>query len=330
MKQSIVLDARSIGDYQSCRRKFLLDHDYRKIRHRPKDLFDACLRMAITHLSRKGGDGAVLGGEAAGWFMSAAANPGLDILTGNPYEIAKDYCAMLETVLRSLARMTILQVKDVPPVKLTPSISWSFLAHADDSGTLHRWITLDTWAASDMTREAHSWAVIGDIVMARAPMVLHVIEIGRQLKGRRASAWARGWKHPGLPNLKMRFRRTDGQSFQGWKPIYAADSPSPDYDAWVDKMWEEGACQSLVHHVTLEAPTDVIADRVQKEMLTEGIAMKNLIVEKDSSPWSTLPMARNACDTLYPCPYQMTCYSPTVVDPQTLGMYQLRREGDGK
>ena len=177
-----------------------------------------------------------------------------------------------------------------------------------------------------MVREMHSWSVIGDIVMARAPLVLHVIEIGRQLKGRRASAWARGWKHPGLPNLKMRFRRTDGSSFQGWKPVYAADSSDMDYDEWVDKMWEEGAAQSLVHHVTAEAPIDSIADRAMREILQEGNAMRELITERDSSPWSVLPMSRNACDAYYPCPFQLCCYNPTVVDPQVLGMYQLRKE----
>jgi len=326
MSQGIVLDARSIGDYQSCRRKFLLAHDYRKLRWRPKDLFDACLRSAVVRLSQKGGDGALLGSEASAWFLSAAANPGLDILNGNPYEIAKDYCAMLETILRALARMSLLMVKDLPPVQLTPSISWAFLSHADDSGTLHRWISLDSWDRSDQVREAHSWAVIGDIVMARAPMVLHVVEIGRQIKGRRASAWARAFKHPGLPNLKVRFRRTDGQSFQGWKPVYVADGASPDYDEWTEKMWEEGASQSLVHHVTLEAPTDAIADRAMTEILTEGLAMRRLVTEKMSSPWSTLPMARNACDAYFPCPFQLVCYSPTVVDPQVLGVYQARKE----
>jgi hypothetical protein len=330
MKQSIVLDSRAIGDFQACKRKFLLDHDYRKLRKKPKELFDACLRQAIFRLSQKGGDGAVLGAEASSWFMSAAANPGLDILGGNPYEIAKDYCAMLETILRSLARMTLMQVRDLRPVQMTPSISWAFLSHADDSGTLHRWITLDSWTPADMTREAHSWATIGDMVIARAPLVLHVIEIGRQLRGRRASAWARGWKHPGLPNLKMRFRRTDGSSFQGWKPVYAADSPSVDYDEWVEKMWQEGASQSLVHHIPLESPTGTIADRATKEILGEGIAMRNLLTERDSSPWSALPMSRNACDTYFPCPFQLACYNPTVVDPQTLGMYQLRNSGDSK
>lgn len=233
---------------------------------------------------------------------------------------------MLSTVLLSVAKLTLLTLKPVPDFAPTSRIAWRFIAHKDDSGTLHRWITVDRWDADELTRAMHGWHVIGDMVMARMPMVLHVIEIGQTRGGRRACAWARGWRHPAMPNLRMRFRRTDGQDFTGWKPVYLADMAGGDeaVHTWVEQMWREGAAEPLMHHATIECPPDSTCENIVAQVLGEAGEMRRLRVERASSPWHALPMSRPACDQFTPCPFQSVCYSDRVVEVGELGLYQRR------
>ena len=326
MTSEITIDAAQLTEYQSCRRRFVLSHDYRPIKWRPKSLFDACLRAGIQMLST-GADAASIATDATSRFMQTAANPGMDMV-GNPYIVAKDYCAMLQTVLRSVERARVPKLSDVPAARFNSQVAWKFLSHADDTGTLHRWVTVDHWGDDDIARELHGWYVFGDMVMAQQPMTLHVIEIGQIRTGRgiarRASLWARAWRHPTMPSLRIRFRRNDGEGFQGWQPYYLADHSDADPAEWVDGMWKEGAAQLLMHEVSVRLPgPDIIAD-TQRQIMWEATGMRETARDRGSSTWMALPMSRAACDGMVPCPFQTACYQSEPVDIETLGLYQPR------
>jgi hypothetical protein len=231
---------------------------------------------------------------------------------------------MLDTILRSLAREGLpTDLTTPPPVRLNSMTEWAPMAHVAGQ-TLHRWITIDHWGADDLSRELHSWRTLGDMVVTKLPMVIHVICIGQVRNGRRASAWARAWKHPTMPSLQMRFKGKQPGAFKGWKPLYFADA-HVDADAWVEQMWKEGAAQELVTHTSVKMPTPAQCAEVLRDILAESAEMKILIDE--STPWSVLPMSRNACDGIAPCPFQQVCYGDNVTDINNLGLYRKREAG---
>jgi hypothetical protein len=322
----LTIDAATIAEYQSCRRRFVLSHDYRPIKWRPKSLFDACLRAGIQMLST-GADAASVATDATSRFMQTAANPGMD-MRGNPYIVAKDYCAMLETVLRAIERTRPAKMSELPPTRFNSQVSWRFLSHADDTGTLHRWVTVSSWGEDDIARELHGWHVFGDMVMARAPMVLHVIEIGQIRTGRgiarRASLWARAWRHPTMASLRIRFRRNDGEGFQGWQPYYLADHADADPAEWVDAMWKENAAQPLMHDINVRLPGAEVIEDTQRQILWEATGMREMARDRGSSTWMALPMSRASCDGMIPCPFQAACYQSEPIDIETLNLFQSR------
>src|ERR1700690_1303906 len=227
----LTITASDLRQWQTCRRRWLLERHWRVLRWRPASLFRSCLREGVFLLSNAADPPTVVSNVRTR-FLSQAANPGLDVMTGDPWTVAQDWAGMLATVLTAISRLTLLTLSRPRPVSLevrpshAPSLlaiqdrdegmSWLPLAWADDSGTLHRWLTCDAWAADALAREAHSWHVIGDMVMSDAPMMLHVVDIGQQRAGRRHSPWARCYKHPVIAGMH-RFQRPDGKG--GWRKL---------------------------------------------------------------------------------------------------------------
>jgi len=315
------MDAHQIGEWQSCQRLWRLSRDWHRLRWHPKRLFDALLRRGILAISNAiPVDTTIM--EARAQYMQSAANPGLDVST-DPYRLARDWCALLDVLLRSVARQGVPKaLKEHPPVRLNSLTAWEPLSYLAD-GVLHRWITLDSWGEDDLSRELHSWRVIGDVAVTKLPLVLHVIEIGQTRNGRRATAWVRAWKHPAMPSLQMRFRKKDGKEFKGYLPYHLADHRELDVDAWVEQLWREGAAEELLHELRVNVPTELQCAEVVRDILTESVMMRVLNVE--STSWRDLPMSRNACDTFYPCPFQEVCYSGgSLVEIQSMGLYRKR------
>lgn len=326
MTQRFVVDAGRISDWQTCRRRYLLNADWRVLRWRPKSLFDACLRRGVLALSQ-GGEVDKTVADASSAFLESAANPGLDIPYGsNPFVIAKDWTAMLSTILPSLLRRGLPTLAAAAAVPLNGSVEWHTRAARGTDGMLHRWLTVDRWEPSDLSRELHSWWTLGDVAATRLPMVLHVIEIGQQRNGRRQSAWARAWKHPSMPSLRLRFRRTDGSEFRGYLPFYLSDQARVSAEAWVEQMWQERAAEPLMHDAIAEVPDAATCDIILRDILAETIAMRAALTDRVSSPFSVWPMSRGACDGgRVPCPWQAVCYASQVTDPSSLGLYQRRQ-----
>jgi hypothetical protein len=323
----MILTASSIVDLQSCPRKTLLSADYEILHLRPKQLLDACLRKGILAISR-GEDVAATVKQMRMEFLQAAANPGMATPTGtDSYKLAMDLCAMLDTILRAAARMGLPHLGEHPGIKLNSGITWQPLAFTSADG-LHRIVTIDRWSEADLVRELHSWFVAGDMATTGLDMTIHVIEIGQSRNGRRASAWARGWRNPVMKNAnRIRFIHKDGTSFKGWIPVWLADERDLDVDGWVGAMFKEGAAQRLWHTIPVAMPTEAQRAETMRQILGEGARASVLISERGSAPWSSAPMVRAACDGLgVPCGWQGACYG-NGNDLVSIGLYIVREKG---
>lgn len=319
----MILSAKSLTSLQRCPRQFLLEADFTPIRIRPKGLFDHILRSALVTLSN-GAAAKDCAADARAEFLESCANPGMDLPRGaDSYRIALDYCAMLDTILRSATKWRLPALSASPPVRLSGVSDWQPDAYADDAKTLHRIITVDGWGEGDRARELHGWGVVADLCLLNLPLIIHVIEIGRMREGRRASPWARAWRHPAMPNLRMRFAKKDGgQSFKGWIAYYLADHRDESADDWVAQMEKEGAAQSAIHTLRVDPPDDATRGEVLSQLRVEASRASVLIAERGSAGWRAQPMSRGACDIPFPCVWQHACYEP-VTPPQNTGLYRL-------
>lgn len=323
----MILDATLLTHHQSCARRPVLETDWYPRRWRPKTLFDLVLTRAILSLS-SGTSAESCAETARVEFLERAANPGLDLEDGvDPYQQAKDWCVMYETILRVLAKITLLMVKTVGTVSLNSSTGWRGSSLVDDTGTLHRWVTVDRWDADALSREMHSWYTFGDMTAFKSPMMIHAIEIGQIRKGRRASAWARGWRHPSLSNVNgVHFKHRDGSSFTGWTAMHLADHVEYSADDWVDAMIRDRAGYALIHQANLNALSESALAAATGQMLVLGHEIQRAITERGSAPWNSLPMSRGACDSLIPCVWQSACYSENIVDLAATGLYTPREK----
>jgi hypothetical protein len=144
--------------------------------------------------------------------------------------------------------------------------------------------------------------------------------------GRRHSCWTKAYRHPVMTALHgLRFRKSTGKVFEGWDQVFLADMPNQNAESWVDNMLKDGVAQSSLHVAGVEVPLGEICKTIRAEICQEAEDMKSLQVS-----YHQLPMHRNACDTFIPCPFQHVCYSPEIVDPGNLGLYQKRIPVKGK
>jgi len=311
------VDASSIQDFQSCRRKFILNSSWRLSRWRSKLLFDTLLRRAIFSLS-KGDDVATVASTAKAKFLEIANDPGLDLIGKDPYQAAKGWISLLDSVLHGLARTELPVLHDPQPVRLTSSMEWKFLSWADDSGQLHRFLTVDVWDDEALSREMHSWRTFGDLVIGQVPLVLHVIILGQHRNGRHQSPWTRTYRHPAMPAIHWNFTKPEDTQ---WKPLYLADQNKVGMEDWIEMAWAQGAIQPLMQSMLVEQPTESVRRDTLSQIVMEASRMRELVGED----WASQPMSRGACDLYVPCPMQSICYSPAPVNISNLALYSPRK-----
>ena len=308
------INAAALMEWQSCKRKLLL-HDWKRSRWRPKVLFDSCLRKGIVQLSN-GVPAEQVASDARSQFLLIAADPGLDII-GDPWRESKDWCAMLEVMLRWLGTQTLPKLSDCPPVPLTGNTEWRISAWTDGE-RLHRWVTLAQWDKDALSGELHSWRTIGDIVVTGKPMVLHILEIGQHRNNRHMSSWSRAFYHPGLSSLRWRFIKPEDTD---WKPIYFADQRVMCAEEWVEAARTENALGRLAYEVLVNVPNEMVVEDTKMQMAKEAGAMRDAL--RGGMDYQGFVMSRGACD-LYnsPCVYQPVCYSEEpLVQIDKLNLY---------
>jgi hypothetical protein len=332
MNSKYIVDASILTAYQSCRRKYRLQTDqWRAGKWRPRTLLDHVLRWGMEELCRRPDHISDVASDAEAMLMERAANPGMDVAQGiNPYNLAKDYCSMVHTILRSQYRSLqpkVPKLHAVPAIAVSTSCAWQPTTLQDEQGFLHRWTFWDAFSDAHLSRELHSWFVFGDVAVVRAPMKLHVVVVGRASReGRQESSWARGYHLPMMPGLRVRFRRRgsrgEGRSFDpAWKPLYLSEQ-SLDRETWVnkwvDQMWTDQEAQRLTRNLNVSKVSSEVSIDTQRQIAEEAEQM--ILMDLKQLPYYRIPMSRGACDGLVPCPFLDLCHrAMPLSDPMDAG-----------
>ena len=336
--------------FQTCPRRWALEREWKVIRRRPKSIFDSCLREAVVRLSA-GANPESTRAEARAQLMTEAAEPGMLLPEGaEPYVIASDLCAMLDTVLTAVSRLTLLQLDPTHTIPLPDSDhSYRPLSLADESGCLHRWLTVDAWDDDAATRELHSWLTAADMAVCDAPLTLHVVVIGSRRNGRQQSPWCRAALQPIRNSFRFLVPPTIHDGFRNpkpcpedWRRVWYADLADADPERWVDAMIKDQIMPRLLLHPAIaEFPPAVRRQTLQhlqalaEQMDRTARELRDAPAEQapdqpgPPEPAMSLPMARSACDGMVPCPWARACYrTDAAYGIATLGGYRRRDATD--
>ena len=294
----MTIDAGKLDSYQRCPRKYLLNESGHVRRWNPKALYVSRLRSAILSLS----SGITLEkatAEAVARTMELAANPGLDT-DKDPFTTARSLCSMIKTSLARIHACRIPSLARVPHILLSDTVSWSCNALSDGK-SLHCWTAVERLSDAALTRELHSWKVVGDCAVTGLPMQLHVVEIGRQgASGKFNSPWCRTFAHP-IVIHRWAFQQKNGKPLQGkWKPIYFEDGRN-DPQTWIELMDRDGV--RILKDVAVKSISPDQADKVKRDILIEASRIAALTRLEDE------PLRRTSCD-LPVCGWKSICYAP--------------------
>ncbi len=158
-------------------------------------------------------------------------------------------------------------------------------------------------------------------MLARVPMTLHMIEVGRMREGRWRSPWTTAWQLPQLRNAVYHFRSKHGKELQGaWEAVYLAEDKRLDVDEWSEKCHAEGQATTLVSHLQVVQPPEHLCAATTEMVKQEARDMRQAL----GFPWEHFPMQRVACDGLVPCAFQPACYSDTPVNIDSSGLFKRR------
>ncbi len=333
----MIFSPLDVISFQACKRRPFLYRNWAVNRRRPKQILDACLREGVIALST-GSSVALVRDEARARLMSEAAQPGMDLPEGvDPYVVASDLAALLDTCLTAISQLTLLSLHSLPPISLEGH-AYAPLSVADDSGSLHRWLTVDVWDDDALTRELHSWVTAGDMAVCDAPMTLHVVVIGQRRNGRQQSPWCRAHEQPIIRRLRFlrKNHHHDGKGSErrpaippDWKTVWYSDMPSPDPEAWVAAMHRDEITPRLLLHPSIAEFTDAVRIQTiaQLSVIADEMERTSESLQSDTSPEPamSLPMSRSACDGMVPCPYRWACYRPEPAEGiGEIGVYHPR------
>jgi len=305
----------SVSLFQRCKRPLAISKTHNLRKWRPQSLLSACMRQAIFQLSN-GMELEKASQTAVNEFMALAENPGLDLVGIDTYCLTQDYCAIIRNILEYLSRLTLLTLKEIPPLQLAPDIRWQFLSHRDETGALHRWEFVD-YINDDVRDHLHSWEVFGDIAAAECPMTLHLVAIGRRDGSHQHTPWCRIYAHPSLANI-FKFQKAKGTKLEGdWKPVWCSANQKNTPKTWIDLMIADNVISPLVRHVSVKEVSKDNRKLFIRDALAEAASMSQIM--KDKVDPKMLPMSRYACDHPYICPHQFYCYTPATLD--SAGIY---------
>ena len=283
------MNARVIDLLQTCPRWALLDADW-QTRMRPRLLFDEALQLGCAELA-KGQNAEQAALVAVTHFQAFAASPGLACV-GDPYVLAMDYCASLQTVLEAVSR-TVAETRAL------------------------YFASIKSFTTDDMSAFCHSWTVAER--MAQEPLVnlnVFLIELPSARRGRIHSPWCRAFEHSHIKR-RIQFQSKTGKPLVGdWKPFWLAQQSSWSVREWVDKMLSENV--RPWRDITLKVLTEKVAEQIREEIKAE---MRRF--ERGPS-FRDLPMHRRACDFPEPCPFQEACYGGK--HPSELGYLRKEKE----
>lgn len=288
--------ARLLTLLQACPRKLILE---RAGKHAPvaiRSLLNSQLHTMITGFHGRRVRPLHLATSAQAEILETASSPGLQ--TAAPYSVAQDLCALQETLAAALERRAWEGLEPLPAPQTTP---WTPSVLGVLHGALQRWVTVEHFTKDTLTRELHSWSVLGECAVYNLPMELFIIEMGRVRGEHLHSPWTRIMRHPAIQG-RYAFQQHDGTKLEGgWTPFWrASNSHLISASDWVDLMARDKV--SLIHRILVQAPTPAQQSQILQDISTE-------LKRADGLPdLSALPIQRPQCD-LPLCSWQNECYS---------------------
>ena len=212
------------------------------------------------------------------------------------------HSAELGKLLEALAKASKPLLKAGPSILLGRDFTWRCRAFQDETGTLHRFATVDHMDRDAISRELHGWNVFGDVACADVPLVLHVFEIGRRSNGRQHSPWCKAYRHPAIPN-RIAFSQKDGSRLQGdWKAVWYQDVDKRFREDWLAMMERDGI--NLIHSIEVQQVSNAVREDTIRQIRMEAVDM---VTYMDVS-WQTIPLSRGHCDVPFVCQHQSICY----------------------
>lgn len=227
-------------------------------RIRPKDLFITQLRSAIRNLTVNNQSLEAATQEAVDGLMSAARNPGLD--TKHPYQTANSLASIIQTSLARIHACHMPRLRDFSPIVLSDTVTHRCSALFEQTPRLHQWAAVES-LSSVMTQDLRR-SVLMDCAASGLPMILHVIEIGRQDEGGRyRSAWCRCFSNPRVA------RSWSFRPGKEWRPVYFEEGKN-EPQKWIALMESEGV--RLIKDVEIKQLSVEKAEEIKRGML-DGI-----------------------------------------------------------
>lgn len=315
----LTITGYTLSQFQRCKRPYAISQTHKFIKWRPQTLLEACLRHGIFQLSN-GESLDKVTSRSVNNFLSEAKNPGLDAEGKDTYSLAMDYCAIIRNVFEFLSRLTLLSLREVPPVQLSANVQWQPLSFMDETGTLHKWKIVD-YISEDVLGELHGWDVFGDIAACDTPMSLHFLAIGKRIGNHQHSPWCKIYTHPKIPKV-YRFQKRDTSKLEGeWGAMWFSTNPDNSSNEWVNLMARDNVFGGIIKHVNVKEVGGDTREAFKHDVLIEAEAMEQVGAESNIR---AIPMSRYACDRPYICPHQLYCYSPSNITLDSVGIYRKK------
>jgi hypothetical protein len=273
---------------------------YYSLRWRPPSLSPRHILIeAIEHGLMAEGDA---GDAAEVRAMDLAVDPGLDTAEPDLLSLAQ-HIAGLANITAWVVRGTSGPWQRPDPVGLADGSPWAsgaFLSHSERS--LRRVCLVDRWDAWTQMAVERSWDVLGECSTYGAGMGLLVVEIGKLRKGRWATPFTVGYRHPVQKSL--RFRQRDGDDFGSTWQRVSRETDAATREEWLDAMVDDGVLAEMVHVHQVPVP-----DRAA-ELCNIALRRMARIREVKEPPEESL----TACfSRIHPCPFRSCC--PRGLEP---------------
>lgn len=304
------LSAEMLDSYDRCERRFAFSREWESKSISPLSLLYRALESAIQAEDPEQ--------VAKDITLEVAQKSELQTGNENAFMIIR-HCGFLAGIIATALREKFGLMTRLPP-KHTTNFEWESNLFQDHNGRNHRIVLVSHLDDDRIRAEAHGWATIGELAALESPLILTSIIIGASRKGRKHSAWTKGYLHP--QNRSLRFaKRERGNGFtSSWEECWREHKGEISTERWLGVMKEDGVLDELI------LSREIAYRAEDHRMIAARREMVEIMGRMDSASESS-PMRRHSCDVTGrgSCEFQSVCYSPIETSPDRLvHLYQVK------
>lgn len=308
------LSEDSITNLEMCLRRALWGQQWEPKELHPTEILRRALFDGLTTPRQDYGEAA---GEET---MALCGDRGLarpPTIHQSLYDIGIHHAALadlLATHLRDNAPWTI------PETKVLADHPFSSKCLLQPDGTMVRVLLVSWWNEDRLMAELHSWMSLLPMALYGTPLTLQVLILGPSRRGKRHSAWTRGFLHP--RNRKLRFKRNahygerDKPFGDNWIAVWREDRDEIDREVWLQAMQDDAMLEELHLSIPLAVPSGANMQR-----LRTLIQRKTEQLEKLKG--RPLPNYSQCDSVINPCPFKECCWPDDVQPSESAGYVQI-------